>query len=155
MADPVVVISRATLSQAIVTRLTELQDVGVYTASTIPGDLPVLGDGSGRVSGYTVVWSGDGSPLDETPLCGETTGSLLWPFFVTCAHGYDTDTLWVIDRVHALLDDWAPDLLAEAGFQAGPIHPPAGYNAGPVREDRDVAPSRFYLPLAFQLTAWR
>lgn len=148
MSSPV---SRLALAQLVETRLDAIPLLTVYvgevtgTPETIPGQ-------PGRVKPYAVLFSGDGSPIDEAPLTADTTGTLTWPFTVTCAAGHHTDALAAIDAVHGQLDGWFPVL---AGYQFGPVGTPPGFDAGPVRRDTTVEPSRFFLPLAFVVAAHR
>lgn len=125
-------------------------NASVYVGE-VPGEPPVI-PGQSRVKPYAVVFSGDGSPIDEVPLTADQTGSLTWPFQVTCAAGYHDDVLGLLDGVHGQLDGWIPTL---TGYQFGPVSNPPGYDAGPVRKDPTVEPNRFFLPCQFLLAAVR
>jgi hypothetical protein len=147
MANPV---SRLALAGLVVARLSAISTATVY-AGEVPGQPPVI-PGQTRVRPYAVVFSGDGTPIDEAPLTADVTGSLTWAFQVTCAAGYHDDTLALLDAVHGQLDGWIPTL---TGYLFAPIGQPPGYDAGPVRIDRTVESPRFYLPAQFVLPVTR
>lgn len=117
----------------------------------VPGSPPTIPD-STRVKPYAVLFSGDGTPIDEAPLTADVTGAIVWPFQVTIAAGYHNDALGLLDAVHTVLDGWIPTL---AGYQFAPLSTPPGYDAGPMRIDRTVEPPRFTLPAQFLLAAVR
>lgn len=152
MGSPV---SRLALATLVAARLRLIAAVVAQNASIyvgeVPGQPPVI-PGQSRVKPYAVLFSGDGTPIDEAPLTADTTGTLSWSFQVTVAAGYHDDALGLLDAVHGQLDGWVPTL---TGYGFAPMAQPPGYDAGPMRRDTTVEPPRFYLPAQFVLTAHR
>lgn len=125
------------------------------------GDPPVktdadgVEDPSGRVAPYVVVFDGAGA-TDLEPSLGSSVGDderrgdeqLRWTPQVTVAAGFSEDCVDALDRVYAWLRPWSPAL---AGVAAGRLQPPPGFDPGPPRPDRTVAPIRYFVPLQWQL----
>jgi hypothetical protein len=151
-------ISRRVLLNQTVTRLEALPGPGptvtVYKGE-IPAEPPVIitagnPDPSGRVAPYAVVYVLGGSP-DIEPDLGDANDDLATGIQVTVAAGYEEDALATIDRIHAHLYRWTPNL--GSGVIAGRMRPPPGFDPGPVRRDDQPKPPRFWLPLLYTLTA--
>lgn len=147
MASPV---SRRALAGLVKARLQAAATLTVYVGEVDPP--PPTIPNSTRVKPYAVLFSGDGTPIDEQPLTADNTGTLIWTFTVTAAAGYHDDALAAIDTIHGQLDGWTPVL---AGYQFNPVGTPPGFDAGAVRRDTTVEPARFFLPLGFVLVCHR
>lgn len=145
MADPV---SRRLLAGMVKDRLESDPLLVVYVGEVDPP--PELIPNTSRVKPYVVLFSGDGTPIDEKPLNADETGSLSWSFFATIGAGYHDDALAVLDAVHGLLDGWFPVL---TGYQFGMVRQPPGFDPGPVRPDTSVEPARFTIAPQFVVDA--
>lgn len=105
------------------------------------GAVPMGDDGT--VDAYATAYYGAGAP--RTTRLGGRPRNLDWGFQVTCAGGDDVKALWCVDEVRAALtgkrvtNGTRTGLLYEIG------------DPGPIREDRSISPSRYYLPLDFGL----
>lgn len=169
MADP---IRRRSLSALLEQHLQQLTavvpEVSVFMGEVPPAeDLPVktittgettVPDPSGRIAPYVVAHTGDGTPFDgETPLDGDWSGSLDWPFTLTLAAGFTADLEHLLDETHILFDRWRPAPVGEAyaGLRFGHATPPDGFDAGPIRRDPSVKPVRFFIALPFVLPVHR
>jgi hypothetical protein len=106
-------------------------------------------DSSGRVAPYAVLYVLGGSPNVEPDLA-DSNDDLATGIQVTVAAGYEEDALHAVDRVHAHLFRWIPDLGPDV--MSDRLRPPTGFDPGPVRRDDQVRPPRFYLPLLYTLT---
>lgn len=133
-------------------RLDTLPGVIIYRGE-IPDIPPVIQtpsgpDPSGRVAKHVVFFTGAGNPVIEADAAGFNT-ELAWSFTTICVAGYEPDCLDLVDDVHQLLYRWTP-VLADHVF--GRVAPPPGFDPGsPRRIDRAGIPSRFELPLLWQL----
>ena len=130
-----------------------LPSVTVYRGE-VPDEPPVITtngqpDSSGRVAPYVVLYVLGGSPNVEPDL-GESNDDLATGLQLTVAAGYQEDLLHTVDRVHAHLFRWIPDL--GAGVVSDRLRPPTGFDPGPARRDDQVRPPRFFLPLLYMLT---
>lgn len=146
----VTAIERKVLSDLVDTRLKTLTGVAVYRGE-VPGQPPVIvtggqPDSSGRVGPYVVQYGGAGGPSAEADDVAYSHSDLVWPFQVTCAHGWEPDCLHLVDRVYALLFRWVPVL---EGLNFGQVLPPPGFDPGTAQLDRTVKPARHFVPLQF------
>lgn len=140
-------VSRNALLKAIETRLAGLPVTTPPTNGYVekPTDVPTL-DGTGHVQRYYVLHPWWGTPSSETDL-GERFTDLEWTFQVTVAAGFKRDCLALAYGVDDLLFRWTPQV-SGAGLDA--LRVPFGYDPGPPREDPDVTPSRWWLPLQYR-----
>lgn len=101
-------------------------------------------DPDGRAHPYAVLWASPGTRHADS-LAGRVDRGV-WSVQVTCAGGDDTRALWAVSRV----------LTALSGVRLFPgmglLNPDDTYQPGTVREDTDVTPSRWYVPLLFTAT---
>ena len=96
-----------------------------------------------RVRPYVTQHPSVGSPLEER-LGGHQNG-LLWSAQITCVVGDETALEPLVDAVTARLDMWRP-------FDGlGRLRVPVGFDPGPSRRDDDESPSRYWVPLQYQL----
>jgi hypothetical protein len=102
-------------------------------------------DPDGRVHPYAVLFAGGGQRIHERLAGGPDRIS--WRFQVTCAGGDTTRALACVDAVTAALDGRR---LVAGGWSSTPLQ--QDLDPGPLREDRDGAPSRWYLPLQYVTT---
>jgi hypothetical protein len=119
---------------------------GQVGATDWQGTAVTLADGDGRAHPYAVVYPSPGM-ADRMPLANVADG-LLWSAQITCAGGDVDRALRAVDRVRDRLDGIR---LTVAGVQVGVMREPEFATAGPVREDRDVQPSRWYAALPWEL----
>lgn len=137
------------ITDAVIVRAQTLANVTVYRVevNTEPPKIP--NDPEGRVARYITI-----QPLlrglGPNPDLGDTAVDLTYGFQATCVAGYAADCEYLVDQVDALLYRWIP---AVAGLVFGAFRPPAGYQPGPVRQDNDVRPPRFWVPLQYQIVA--
>lgn len=110
---------------------------------------PLMPDVPDVIAPYVVLFDGTGATGLEPGLgyCGE---DLRWSPQVTVAAGFAEDCLQTVDRVCAWLYRWQPVI---SGVGVGVLEPPPGFDPGPPRPDRTVTPSRFFVPLQWQLDA--
>lgn len=146
-------ISRRVVLSAVEARLKLLSGLTVYKGEVVNPPLIQTGgvpDSSGRVAPYAVIYGGGGRPNVEPDLA-DVADDLAIGMQITVAAGYEEDAAYTVDRVHAQIYRWAPDL--GAGVVVGKFRPPIGFEPGTIRRDDDYTPPRFYLPLLYQLTA--
>jgi hypothetical protein len=133
-------ISRKALSDAVKARAATITNCVVYLGE--PTNVP-------NTSGFTVphiaLYPGTGTPSVEQDIA-DTAVDLDWLLQITVAGGYVDDVLALATRVDAAFYRWTPTV---TGLVCGPLKPPAGYDPGPVRFDRDVTPHRPFLPLQY------
>jgi hypothetical protein len=135
------------ITDVVLTQLRTLTGVAVYR-SEVEDNPPRLPD-SDRVGPYAVLYPFPGNPGPGGDLAG-TADDLDYTFQVTCAAGFSADCEALVDRVTHLLFRWTPTV---AGIVLGQLLPPPGYDPGPVRIDRTIAPPRFSVPLQYRLIA--
>lgn len=99
-------------------------------------------DPDGRVHPYTAFYPAAG--FRSSNRVGAGLSSLDWTFQVTCVAGDRERCLWCVDKIRSA---FTGRRLTLTGGRAGRIRELG--NPGPVRIDRDVAPTRAYLPLDF------
>jgi hypothetical protein len=139
-------VSRRVIAAAIETRLREdAPMVNVYVGAVEP-EPPV--DPDGRVHVYAVLYPGAGTSTQDRLV--PIVDGLLWTGQVTCVGGD-------VNRCLACADAVA-DALTGHTFEIPGVT--VGYmrelgDPGPAREDRDARPSRWFLPLTYQLHATR
>lgn len=110
-----------------------------------PTKVPLIA-GTESVQRYTVFYPFFGNPSLEQDLA-RATRDVDWLLQVSCfAHTF-LDCFALARDIDALLHGWTP---AVAGYSAGPLRPPEGYDPGPPREDDSVKPSRWLLPLQYR-----
>lgn len=103
-------------------------------------------DAAGRVQPYLVLWFAPGTGPERSvtgPVGAEHR------LHVTAAGGDVTRCLWAADRAGSALTDHR---LTVAGGEVV-IRWLPGYTPPPAREDRDVSPTRWFVPLIFTATA--
>lgn len=135
------------LTDAVLIRLRTLTNVAVYRSEVV--DVPPLLPGSDRVGPYIVLYPFPANPGPGGDLAG-VSDDLDYTCQVTCAAGFSADCEYLVDRTHTLMYRWTPTV---AGIVLGQFIPPPGYDPGPVRIDRTIAPPRFSVPLQYRLTA--
>jgi hypothetical protein len=135
------------ITDVIWTRLQTLAGVAHYR-SEVPDQPPRLPD-SDRVGPYDILYPFPGNPGPGGDLAG-AADDLDYTCQVTCAAGFSDDCEALVDRVTHLLFRWTPTV---AGIVLGQLLPPPGYDPGPVRIDRTIAPPRFSVSLQYRLTA--
>lgn len=130
--------------------LLALRDATAALLRAVPGlDLhvgrvdQVTLDPDGRAHPYAVLWASTGHQ-EATNLAGRPD-LLTWSFQVTAAGGDDTRALWAAGKV----------LDALVGARLSPTTGLVDHDGdpGPVRQDADVTPARWYLPLLFTIPA--
>lgn len=135
------------LTDAVFARLNTIAGITWYRIE-VPDNPPVL-SGSDRVAPYGVLYPFPGNPGPGGDL-GDVSDDLDVTWQVTVAAGFGPDCERAVDRVHQSLYLWTPTV---TGVVLGALKPPPGYDPGPVRVDRTIAPPRFSVPLQYRLTA--
>lgn len=129
----------ATIEQAAAAVIALLE--AVPHLDVFDGDVDAQMDGDGRAHPYAVLWA---SPGRDDPAEERESGpaeALVWTFQITAAGGDVARCRRATARVlRALL---GKRLMPEGGFMR------LDFDPGPEREDRDVAPSRWFVPLVF------
>lgn len=156
------VVARKTLGDLVIARLEGIAGLNVYRGEIRWWDdeniehreppvisTPAGPDPSGRVAPYVVHYGGAGDPELGATLAGPAP-NLLWSFQTTVAAGYEPDCAKTVDQVVAQLHGWRP---VHEGVSFGLVHPPIGFDPGPIRRDDQKTPPRFWLPLLWQLGA--
>lgn len=147
-------IRRKVLGDLVDTQLKTITGLKVFRGE-VNEPLPLIQKGngpdpSGRVAPYVVHYTGAGShDVAGERDVADTHEDLLWTVHLIVAAGYDADCAHIIDRVDAALFRWTPP--ASAGIAFGQMRPPPGYDPGPIRINEQVRPTRFWLPLQYQL----
>lgn len=105
-------------------------------------------DDDGRAHPYVAVWPAPGQVgrMPHAPV----SDSLVWSFQTTCAGGDADRALRALSRTRDRLDGAR---LTVAGLLLGVLHEQEFTAAGPLREDRDVQPSRRYVVLQWDVLA--
>lgn len=119
--------------------------VGVYVGG-VPDTPPA--DPDGRVHVYAVLWPGPGASTQDRLV--PIVDGLLWTFQITCVGGDITRCMACVDAVTGALTGRT---LALANIATGYLRELG--DPGPAREDRDARPSRWFVPLTYQLHATR
>lgn len=135
------------LTDLVEVELRTLSGVAFYRAEVVDNP-PSLPD-SDRVGPYVVLYPFPGHPGPGGDLA-DASQDLDYTCQITCAAGFATDCEALVDKVHDLMFGWAPTM---ANVNMGVFTPPPGYDPGPVRIDRTIAPPRFSVPLQYRLTA--
>lgn len=145
-------VDRLLLLQTVETRLATLPATTPLTMGYVekPARVPTISP-EGHVQRYWVLHPFWGFPGREQDL-EESTRSLEWTFQVTAAAAFKRDCLALAYDVDALLHMWEP---ATPAHSWGALRPPEGYDPGPPREDDDVTPIRWYLPLQYRTRVTR
>lgn len=119
---------------------------------TTPTEPPAKSSTDSRVAPYFVLYPGAGGQGPD-PDTADQADDLTLPFQVTAAAGDIEDLLALVDRIHARLNRWTPDL-GLTGVHVGYLRRPPGVPAtAPVLTDTQFSPVRLYTPLQYQLTA--
>lgn len=105
------------------------------------GDVP-LGEDETAVA-YAVAYYGAGEP--RVTRLGGRPRHLAWSCQITCAGGNDVKVLWAVDVVRGALEG----VRVTNGTRSGLLHEIG--DPGLPRQDRDVTPWRYLLPLDFGL----
>jgi hypothetical protein len=134
------------ITDAVFARLKTVVGLNVYR-SEVDDQPPQISSDDPRVAPYVVLYPFPGNPGGDL---ADASVDLDYTCQVTCAAGYSADCEHLVDVVHPLLYTWTP---AVAGVVLGYFKPPLGYDPGPVRIDRTIAPPRFSVPLQFRLIA--
>ena len=140
-------LSRNALLKVIETRLGLLPVTNPVTKGYVekPTDVPTL-DAAGHAQRYYVLHPWWGTPSAEDDLAERFT-DLEWTFQVTAAAGFKRDCLALAYSIDDLLFRWTPQV---DGVGLDALRVPLGYDPGPPREDADVTPSRWFLPLQYR-----
>lgn len=139
-------VSRLALAEGIAAQLRAGAPlVNVYVGE-VPQTPPV--DPDGRVHVYAVLWPGPGTPTQDRLV--PIVDGLLWSGQVTCVGGDVTRALACADAVSDALTGRTLDL---GGVRTGYLREIG--DPGPAREDRDAKPSRWFVPLTYQLHVTR
>lgn len=121
---------------AVIARLGSVEGLDVFD-----GEPTARNDSDGRAHPYAAVYPSPGwADPAEGPLAGDPD-LLDWTFQVTAAGGDQARCRRAAVRVLGVLVGWQLDPAS------GPVR--LGYDPGPIQVDRDVAPSRCFLPLMF------
>jgi hypothetical protein len=139
-------VSRRVIAAAIEARLREDAPMVHVYVGAVPDTPPA--DPDGRVHVYAVLYPGPGTSTQDRLV--PIVDGLLWTGQVTCVGGD-------VNRCLACADAVA-DALTGHTFEIPGVT--VGYmrelgDPGPAREDRDARPSRWFLPLTYQLHATR
>lgn len=140
-------ISVKVLCDMVEDRLNTLSRVRVYVGE-VDGKAPTKPDDSGRVSRHLILHPGTGRPTADADDVAQTHVDRLWSFQVNCVAGWTSDCALLGDDVWDLLYRWVPVL---DGLEFGQVKPPGGFDPGPPRPEKDVKPTRFFLPLQWQV----
>lgn len=119
--------------------------VNVYLGA-VPATPPA--DPDGRVHVYAVLYPTPGAATQDRLV--PIIDGLTWSFQVTCVGGDPTRCLACVDAVTGALTGRP---LALGGIATGWLRELG--DPGPAREDRDATPSRWFVPLTYQLFATR
>lgn len=112
------------------------------------GEPVAVMDGDNKAHPYVAVYPSPGTP-DRAPLATAATG-LLWSFQTTCAGGDVTRALRALTRTRTQLEG---QRLVVDGLVVGVLHEREFYDPGPLRQDTDVAPPRWWTPLQWDVLA--
>jgi hypothetical protein len=139
-------VSRRALASAIEAELRAgAPHVNVYVGA-VPDTPP--SDPDGRVHVYAVLYPGPGTSTQDRLV--PIVDGLLWTGQVTCVGGDVERALACADAVADALTGTTLDLTGIGTGYLREIGDP-----GPAREDRDARPSRWFVPLTYQLHATR
>ena len=108
------------------------------------GEVKAVMDSDGRARPYAALYASAGN-LRSQSLAG-VQELLDWPFQVTAAGGDPARARRAIQRVRSRLSGAT---VTAAGRRVRIVEE-QNYQPGPIREDRDVSPSRWYTPLQFR-----
>lgn len=129
------------LHDATIALLEEIVGLTVYSGRV--DDSPPTDRKTGRVKPYAVLWANPGIfPNAEASVGDEDEGELLWEARVTVASG---DPDWTLDSA---ADVRLKLSRARLGPGGSVLREPYGLEV-PITIDRDVKPSRWYVPLVF------
>ena len=108
------------------------------------GDVDARMDSDGRAHPYAVLWAGPGRDNPDEERESGNGEALVWTFQVTAAGGD-------VARCRRAVDRTLGALLRKQPFPGG------GFirlenDLGTEREDRDVSPSRWFVPLLFSVS---
>lgn len=102
-------------------------------------------DPGGRVHVYAVLYAGPGQRIQDRLSAG--ADRVAWRVQLTCVGGTPDTALACVDAVTGALDGHR---LSGSGWMSSPLV--QDLDAGPIREDRDASPSRWYAPLQYVTT---
>jgi hypothetical protein len=139
-------VSRRVITDAIAGRLRAGAPMVTVYVGEVPDTPPT--DPDGRVHVYAVLYPGPGTSTQDRLV--PIVDGLLWTGQVTCVGGD-------VNRCLACADAVTDALTGRTIYVPGTW---AGYmrelgDPGPAREDRDARPSRWFIPLTYQLHATR
>lgn len=142
-------IERQPLLEAIKTRLEQQvpqsSDVHISQATGV-----AMSEDGKHAKPYHVLHLSPGTPSTEADLADRGI-DLDITIQITCAAGWAKDAEQLIEDTWNALHRWRPVVtFADRPWQCGPLKPPAGYDPGPLRWDKDVQPHRPFLPLQFR-----
>lgn len=133
------------LAQAVLAALRT--DLGVsMRLDVFDGEVKAVMDADGRARPYATLYAGAGN-LQAVTLDDAAT-VLDWPFQVTATGGDPTRARRAIHRVRTRLS--GVEVPVTAGGPHLRIVEDPDYQPGPIREDRDTSPSRWFSPLQFR-----
>ena len=115
--------------------------LGVYD-----GDPDPAPDLDGKALPFAVVWPGAGS-LGSVTLC-DAQDVLDWPVQVTAAGGDPTRARRAVDRVRMRLAGARLDVNGTEVY----LREDEGFQPGPPREEKDVTPTRWFVPMQYRAT---
>ena len=120
-------------------------DLGVAMRLDVyDGEVKAVNDPDGRARPYAVLYPSAGN-LSSQSLCGAQE-FLDWPFQITAAGGDPVRARRAIERVRVRLSGAT---VAVGDVRVRVVEEPS-YQPGPIREDRDFSPSRWFTPLQFR-----
>jgi hypothetical protein len=108
------------------------------------GEVKAKMDSDGKAHPYAVLWAGPGRDNPAETRESDTGRALVWAFQVTAAGGDVARCRRAVTRTLGVLLNVRP-------FPDGGLIK-LDFDPGTEREDRDVQPTRWYVPLAFVLS---
>lgn len=140
--------ARSAITAAIEARLDELDWLSVYVGE-VPGQVPLLPRGGGRIAPYAVIHPSPGrADLGGNAEADAGSHGALWSGQINLTAGYTNDLLDALDQVIPYLHLWSPQV---PGLSCGLLRPPEGADPGPVRRNDTAKPPRVWTPTPWQL----
>lgn len=122
----------------------------------VPGDVPLMGDGSDRVAPYVVLYPRPGHVDEAGADLADRHVDAVWAGTLTIAAGDIDDAVDALDRLHTWLHRWAPPATGDLdGLSISGLRHPAAYVQPPVLPDDDVRPPRFFTTAEYVATLSR
>lgn len=145
------------LEQVVDARLKEIANVTVYLrqvghvlGSPSVTDPPTISADDLRVRPYVVQHPSPGSRGTDQRLAGMVVDRR-WSTQLTCVVG-DAEALGpLVDAVEGKFNEWRPVLPAPYNVTVMPSWFTRSFDPGPSQKDDDITPSRFYVPLIYDL----